>query len=117
MEYKIDASDKVLGRLATQIVVLLRGKNSPSFDPARILPTKVIVYNIDEMRVTGKKMDQKLYRRHSGFHGGLKEEKLKNLMERDSRLVLTHAVRGMLPKNKLRDRLMKNLVMFRGEEK
>jgi large subunit ribosomal protein L13 len=117
MEHKIDASDKVLGRLATQIVVLLRGKNDPRFDPARILPTKVTAYNLDKMRVTGKKMDQKLYRRHSGFHGGLKEEKLKNLMERDSRLVLEHAVRGMLPKNKLRDRVMKNLVLLKGEEK
>lgn len=116
-EYKIDASGKILGRIATQIVVLLRGKNDPRFDPSRILPTKVMIYNIDKMRVTGKKMDQKLYRRHSGFHGGLKEEKLKDLMIRDSRLALEHAVRGMLPKNRLRDRLMKNLAMFRGEEK
>lgn len=116
MEYKIDATDKVLGRLATEIVVLLRGKNSPSFDPARIIPTRVVVHNTDKMRVTGKKMEQKLYRRHSGYHGGLKEEKLKDLLDRDSRLVLVHAVRGMLPKNKLRDRLMKNLELHKGEK-
>ena len=114
MEYKIDAENKILGRLASEVALLLRGKRNPQFDPSRLSGDKVVIYNTDKLQVTGKKMDQKLYRRHSGFHGGLKEETLKSLLARDSRLVLTHAVRGMLPKNKLRDRMMKNLVMYKG---
>lgn len=113
MEHKIDATNKIMGRLAAEISVLLRGKDSPRFNPAKMSGEKVAVYNVDKMRVTGKKMEQKLYRRHSGFHGGLKEEKLKDLLRRDSRLALKHAVMGMLPKNKLRARLMKNLALTR----
>src|SRR3989344_8836575 len=113
MEYKIDAEDKILGRLASEVALLLRGKRNPQFDPSRLSGDKVVIYNTDKLQVTGKKMDQKLYRRHSGFHGGLKEETLKNLLARDSRLVLSKAVMGMLPKNKLRDRMIKNLVLYK----
>lgn len=116
MEYKIDATNKVLGRLAAEVSILLRGKNMPSFDPSRLSSNKVVVYNTDKMRVTGKKMSQKLYRRHSGFHGGLKEETLKNLMERDSRIALEKAVMGMLPKNKLRPKVIKNLILHKEEK-
>lgn len=115
MEFKIDATNKILGRLATDVSVLLRGKNSPSFDPSKLSANRVVVYNTDKIKISGKKMAQKLYRRHSGYHGGLKEEKLHNLMTRDSRLVLKHAVNGMLPKNKLRSRFIKNFSLFRGE--
>ena len=115
MDYKIDATNKILGRLAGEVSILLRGKNDPRFSPSRPLGNRVTVYNMDKIRVSGKKMDQKLYRRHSGFHGGLKETKLKDMMRRDSRLVIRNAVIGMLPKNKLRDRLMKNLMLYRGE--
>lgn len=116
MEHKIDATDKVLGRLAAEISLLLRGKKDPSFDPSRPALNKVVVHNTDKVKVTGKKMAQKLYRRHSGYHGGLKEEKLEDLMKRDSRLALQKAVMGMLPKNRLRDRLIKNLELHRGEK-
>ena len=113
MEYKIDAANKILGRIATEVSILLRGKNDPQFQPSRLSGNRVVVFNTDKVKVSGKKTEQKLYRRHSGFHGGLKEAKLKDMMRRDSRLVIRHAVGGMLPKNKLRDRLMKNLVLHK----
>lgn len=111
MKYHIDATDKVLGRLASEVALLLRGKNDPRFSPAKPLNNTVEVVNTDKIRVTGKKLKDKLYRRHSGYHGGLKEESLKTVMELDSRLALRRAVEGMLPKNKWRSKLIKNLVM------
>lgn len=116
MEYKIDATSKILGRLASEVAVLLRGKNEPSFDPSRVSGNKVMVSNTDKIAITGRKMVQKLYRRHSGYHGGLKEEKLRDLMVRDSREVLRKAVMGMLPKNKLRAKFIKNLILYKGEK-
>ncbi len=115
MEYKINAEGKILGRLASEIVVLLRGKNSPNFSPNKISGNKVIVYHTDRVRTTGKKLAQKLYRRHSGYIGNLREEKMKDLMKRDSRLVMKHAVMGMLPKNKLRAKIIKNLILHKEE--
>ena len=115
MEYRIDATDKILGRLATKIAILLRGKNSPRFDPARLSGNKVYVSHTDHLRVSGKKAGQKVYRHHSGFHGGLKEEKLEKLMARDSRVALRHAVMGLLPKNRLRARIIKNMILTKGE--
>ncbi|MDP3710157.1 MAG: 50S ribosomal protein L13 [bacterium] len=111
MEYKIDATNKILGRLATEVAVLLRGKNAPSFDPAKLSGNKVVVCNTDKIKFSGKKASQKLYRHHSGYHGGLKEEKLEDLVQRDSRLVLKYAVMGMLPKNRLRAKFIKNLIL------
>ena len=116
MEYKIDATNKILGRLASEVSVLLRGKNTPAFNPTRMSSNAVVVYNTDKLRITGKKLLQKLYRRHSGHHGGLKEESLEKLMRRDSRLALRRAVMGMLPKNRLRSKLIKHLVMHKGGE-
>lgn len=115
MEYKIDATNKILGRLASEVASLLRGKNSPSFEPSRFSHNEVTVFNTDKIKVSGRKMVQKLYRRHSGFHGGLKEESLRDLMVRDSRLAFRKAVLGMLPKNKLRARFIKNLILLKGE--
>jgi len=118
MEYKIDAKDKILGRLAGEIAVILRGKNSPTFSLHKLSGNKVVVYNTDKIRTTGKKLVQKLYRRHSGYIGvGFKEEKMKDLMARDSRLVLKHAVMGMLPKNRSRAKVIKNLSSYSGEVK
>ena len=117
MEYKIDAENKILGRLATEVAILLRGKNTAKFDPAKLSDNKVIILNVDKIRVTGKKMTQKLYRHHSGFHGGLKEEKLGDLMRRDAGAALRHAVSGMLPKNKLRSKMLKNLSLLKSEQK
>lgn len=116
MEYKLDATNKILGRLASEVAILLRGKKSPRFDPAKLSPHKVTIYNTDKIRVTGKKMTQKLYRRHSGYIGRLKEEKLKDRLARDSRQVLRDAVMGMLPKNKLRKRIVQNLILLKGEK-
>lgn len=114
MEYKIDAADRILGRIATEVAVLLRGKNKPEFHPATPPTVKVVVFNTDKLRVSGKKMDQKLYRRHSGYHGGLKEVELWFLMERDSRRVLREAVMGMLPKNRSRAKMIRNLTLVKG---
>ena len=116
-EINIDATNKVLGRLATEVAKLLMGKGSASFDYSKPGDTRVIVSNTDKLKVTGKKADQKLYRHHSGFHGGLKETLYKDMFARDSRLVLQRAVAGMLPKNKLRVVRMKRLVMHKGGNK
>ncbi len=110
----IDATNKILGRLAVEIAMALQGKTTPDFDPARLSGNKITVFSTDHIRVTGKKPLQKLYRRHSGFPGGLREESLERMMARDSRAALRHAVLGMLPKNRLRPRMMKNLTLHKG---
>lgn len=115
MEYKIDASNKILGRLASEAAFLLRGKDTPAFSPSAISANKVIVTNTDTIRVTGKKEEQKLYRWHSGYHGGLKERTLREMRATDSRKIILHAVMGMLPKNRLRRKIIKNLILYKGE--
>ena len=114
-EYQIDASGKILGRLAQGVAVFLRGKNRSGFLPYLEPKNIVKVFNVEKIKVTGKKMKQKIYYRHSGYPGGLKEENLEALFKRDSRIVLREAVYGMLPKNRLRDRIIKNLEIFKGE--
>lgn len=99
--------------MATEAAVLLRGKNSPGFDPARLSSNKVTIFNVNKMAFTGKKIKQKLYRKHSGYHGGLKEKTLGEMLKQDSRIVLKKAVWGMLPKNKLRAKLIKNLILIK----
>lgn len=115
MEYTIDAKNKILGRLAGEAALMLRGKNEPRFDPRVLSGNRVTVFHTDHIRVTGKKMRQKIYMRHSGYHGGLKREKLESVVARDSRIAIRHAVMGMLPKNRLRSRLIKNLILVKGE--
>ncbi|MFY9462901.1 MAG: 50S ribosomal protein L13 [Candidatus Sungiibacteriota bacterium] len=110
----IDASGKILGRLAGEIAMTLQGKTTPDFDPAQLSKNKVIVYNTDRISVTGSKPLQKLYRHHSGYPGGLKEESLERMLLRDSRVAVRHAVAGMLPKNRLRPRMLKNLMLYKG---
>ena len=107
--HKIDAAGKVLGRLATQIAVLLRGKGRPDFRPNQDSGDFVVVKNVDKIKVTGKKMEQKKYYRHSGYPGGLKETSLKKLFEKSPAEVLRKAVFGMLPRNKLRAIQIKRL--------
>ena len=112
MEYKtytIDATNKVLGRLATEIAVLLRGKNKTDFMPNKDMGDFVVIRNIKKIRVTGKKFEKKIYYHHSGYLGGLKETPFKKLCERDPGKVLKIAVFGMLPKNKLRAKQIKRL--------
>lgn len=113
-ECVLNADGKILGRLASDIAVLLRGKDSADFASHRAAARRVTVTNTDRIRVTGKKMDQKMYRRHSGHLGNLKEENLGDLMARDSRAALRRAVTGMLPKNRSRKQFLKNLILVKG---
>lgn len=113
--YKFDASQEVLGRLATQVAIILRGKNSAKFSANNPdLSVQVTVYNTDNLKVTGHKMEDKIYYKHSGYPGGIKARSLKEYMARDSREVFRKAVYGMLPKNKLRDKLIKCLILVKG---
>ncbi|MBZ9578397.1 50S ribosomal protein L13 [Patescibacteria group bacterium] len=107
--HTIDASGKVLGRLATKIAILLRGKNKPDFQPNKDMGDFVTVKNVNQIRFTGKKMEKKKYYRHSGFPGGLKEISLKKLFAKNPAKVLKMAVFGMLPKNKLQKKQIKRL--------
>lgn len=111
----IDATDQPLGRLATQVAVLLRGKNQPAFQPNKEINLEVVVFNTDKIKLTGKKLQQKKYRSHSGYLGSLKEIPAIKLMERDSREVVRRAVFGMLPINRLRSRVIKRLKLHKGE--
>jgi len=107
--YTIDAANKVLGRLAVEIALLLRGKSKPGFMPNKDGGDIVIVKNADKIIVTGKKMDDKMYYHHSGYMGGLKEIPFKRVFKNDPGEVIRRAVYGMLPKNKLRDIQIKRL--------
>lgn len=113
---KIDATDKILGRLASEIVIILRGKNKANFQPRLNQGEGVEVINTDKLKVTGKKMDDKIYYKHTGYLGHLKQTPLKVLFKKDSREVLKKAIYGMLPKNKLRPRMMKKLKLFKNEK-
>jgi large subunit ribosomal protein L13 len=99
--YLIDAEGLVLGRLASQIAMILRGKNKPTYTPNEDLGDYVVVINTDKMVLTGNKLEQKLYRHHTGYAGHLKEVQYKDLMEKDSPKALELAVKGMMPKNNL----------------
>ncbi len=110
-----DASGKVLGRLATDIATALRGKDKPTFAPHRIEGDRVVVINAAQVAVTGKKLEQKIYRSHTGYLGNMKEVALKQLMERTPELVIEMAVYNMLPKNRLRRELMRRLVIHRAD--
>ncbi len=110
--YVIDASDAPLGRVATQVATLLTGKGKPQYSHHIDCGDYVIVINTDQLKVTGKKMDDKIYYRHSGYPGGLTETPLKKQMDKDSTKALEHAVRGMLPVNKLRDGRLQRLKVY-----
>lgn len=114
-EYQIDAAGKILGRMATEAAVLLRGKNTASWLPYITPQNQVTIFNTDKIKVTGKKAEQKFYRHHTGYPGGLKEESLAKLLARDSREVIKLAIYGMLPRNKTRDKIIKNLKLFKGQ--
>lgn len=108
---EIDATDKVVGRLSTQIVTLLRGKNKPTFQPYLDEGENVIVNNASKIRFTGKKLEQKVYYHHSGYPGGLREKKMGEVFEKNPGEVLKKAVWNMLPKNKLRSEMIKRLTI------
>ena len=111
----IDASGKVLGRLATQIASLLMGKHKPIFSPHLDTGDFVVVINADKVRVTGNKMKQKVYYRHSGYPGGLKSINLEKMMQTQPTRVVEHAVKGMLPHNRLGAKMFKKLKVYVGD--
>ena len=116
-EYTLDVAGKILGRLAVEAAVLLRSRNKATWLP-RLTPTnKVVIFNTDKIKVSGKKLEQKIYRRHTGYPGGLREESLEKLLARDSREVVKRAVYGMLPRNRTRDKTIRNLSLYKGEIK
>lgn len=114
-EYFFNAQNFTLGRLATKVAVLLMGKNSPNFKSNEVSNNKVIVYNFNKVKITGNKLKQKIYYWHTGFLGNLKSINLKDLFKKNPKKVLEKAVMGMLPKNKLRARMIKNLKIYPGE--
>ncbi|OGO05997.1 MAG: 50S ribosomal protein L13 [Chloroflexi bacterium RBG_13_56_8b] len=112
----IDASDKILGKLATEAAKLLMGKHKPTFSRHLDTGDFVVVINAEKVRFTGKKAEQKLYHSHSGYPGGLKTVNLGRLMETNPARVIEHAVKGMLPHNRLGAQMLKKLKVYAGEE-
>ncbi|GAB4345846.1 MAG: 50S ribosomal protein L13 [Cyanophyceae cyanobacterium] len=114
--YVVDASGQRLGRLATEVAMVLRGKNKPTYTPHLDTGDFVVVVNADKIDVTGKKRSQKVYRRHSGRPGGMKEETFEKLQGRLPERIIEQAVRGMLPKNSLGRKLFTKLKVYAGTD-
>jgi large subunit ribosomal protein L13 len=112
--YVIDAEDLVLGRLASEVAQILRGKRNPTYSPHLDVGDNVIIINSDKVKLTGNKLENKIYYRHSGYPGGLKEIPYSELMKRKSDFVITKAVRGMLPHNRLGRQMLKKLHVYKG---
>ena len=112
----VDAEDKVVGRLATQIATILRGKNKPIFTPHVDTGDFVVVVNADKVRFTGRKWNQKKYYRHSGYPGGLKEIVANKLLQQKPEEIIKHAVWGMIPHNRLGRKMMKKLKIYAGAD-
>lgn len=112
----VDVKNKILGRVANEIALLLAGKSKTNFVRNLDCGDYVVVLNARNIKVTGKKEEQKKYYRHSGYPGGLKTETLNKLRERKPEEIIIHAVKGMLPQNRLRDKMLKRLFVFSGEE-
>lgn len=110
--YIVDAKDKILGRLATKVATILMGKDKAIYSPHQDTGDEVIVINAAKVKVTGKKPEQKFYKRYSAYPGGLNEESLQSVMKRKPDFVIMHAVKGMLPKNKLGAKLLKKLKVY-----
>ena len=114
--YVVDAADQRLGRLASEIAMILRGKNKPTYTPHMDTGDFVIVVNAEKIVVTGKKRTQKIYRRHSGRPGGMKTETFAKLQDRLPERIVEQAVRGMLPKNSLGRQLFTKLKVYKGSD-
>lgn len=112
----VDAADQTLGRLATRVASLLEGKHKPTYSPHLDTGDHVVVVNAEKVRVTGNKLLQKRYYRHSGYPGGLREESLESLLARKPELVIERAVKGMLPQNRLGRAMFKKLKVYRGAD-
>jgi large subunit ribosomal protein L13 len=114
--YVVDAEGRTLGRLATEIARILRGKNKPQYTPHVDTGDFVVVVNAEKVVVTGKKAEQKVYRRHSGYPGGLKETSYERMMERRPTEILRKAVKGMMPKTRLARQQLRKLKIYAGPE-
>lgn len=114
--YVIDATDVTLGRLASEVANILRGKNKPQYAPNVDMGDYVIIVNAENVAVTGKKLTQKIYRRHSGWVGGLKEVRMDKMLETHPERIIEHAVKGMLPKNALGRKMFGKLHVYAGAE-
>ncbi|MBE5745928.1 MAG: 50S ribosomal protein L13 [Clostridiales bacterium] len=114
--YVIDASNIALGRLASQVASILRGKNKPTYTPHVDTGDYVIVINSDKVKLTGKKLQQKMYRHHTGYIGNMKEENYQKLMSERSDFAVELAVKGMLPKTNLGREMLKKLKVYKGAE-
>ncbi len=112
----VDATDQALGRLASQVAGLLMGKHKPTYSPHLDMGDIVVVVNAEKVRLTGKKLTDKIYYHHTGYMGGIKETTLKDLLARRPRRVLELAVRGMLPRNKLGRHLLGHLKVYAGPD-
>ncbi|GBE00418.1 50S ribosomal protein L13 [bacterium BMS3Abin07] len=114
--YVVDATDKVLGRLAVKIATYLRGKHKPQFTPNADVGDFIVVINAEKIKLTGNKLEGKIYYHHTGYPGGIKSETARKRLEREPGAVITHAVKGMLPKNRLGNALIKKLKVYSGSE-
>ncbi len=114
--YVIDATDMVLGRLASQVATILKGKNKPEYTPNVDCGDHVIIINCEKVKLTGKKLEQKYYRYHTGYIGGLKEVQYKKLMNEKPEFAVYKAVKGMLPKTSLGKDMLKKLRVYTGAE-
>lgn len=114
--YVIDASELPLGRLSTKVATLLTGKEKPSYTPHIDGGDYVVIINAEKLIVTGKKLDDKKYYRHTGYPGGIKESNLQFELDKDPTKVIRQAVRGMMPANKLRDERLKRLKIYAGSD-
>jgi len=114
--YVVDANSKVLGRLATEVARILRGKHKVEFTPHMDTGDCVVIINADKIKVTGKKMEQKIYKNFSGYPGGLKERNLETLLAKKPTEAVRHAVWGMIPKGRLGRQIYKNLRVYAGDK-
>jgi len=112
----VDATDQTLGRLSAKLAMILQGKNKPVYTPNIDTGDFVVVVNVEKMRITGRKLDQKIYFRHTGYSGGQRATSMRDMMNNHPERVLTHAVKGMLPKNRLSSAQLKKLKIFSGPE-
>jgi len=112
----VDGTDKVVGRLATEIADILRGKNNPQYTPNTDSGNYVVLINCEKVRFTGNKFNDKTYYRHTGYIGGIKSITVKDQMKKDPTVIMTNAVKGMLPKNSLGRKQLKKFRVFAGPE-
>ncbi len=107
--YEIDATDRALGRIATEVATVLRGKHLPSYEPNKMPNIEVVIKNLDKAKFTGNKLDQKMYHHYSGYHSGIKSRTMGERWEKEPQKLLSHIVYRMLPVNKTRDKIIKNI--------